>query len=621
MSQPMDSNEFDIATDKEIEECLSLDHPKSFFLYAGAGSGKTRSLKQALESVLERYGDRLRQASRKVGVITFTNAARDEILRRVSNEPIFDVSTIHSFAWTLIEGRTEDIRQWKIARIPDKIKEQQEKLSKARQNHTRERYQKSINLLEKRPNDLRTIHEFTYSPNGDNTSKEALSHENVISICSDFLKHKTTLQKIVIARYPFLLVDESQDTVSVFMDALLELEKNFKGKFALGLFGDTMQRIYPTGMANLTHAIPDYWSRPEKLMNHRSKERIINLANGIRREADGKAQLARKDKAGGYAFAFISPSSTIDKLSVEEKVCKEMATRTLDKEWHDTASVKILTVERHMAAERLGFSKLFSAFDSVPSLKNGFRDGSLASLRLFTERIIPLVAAQDTGDQFESMRILYNHSPLLDIDTLKTSPISISETMQKVRYAVSLLLNLFSDDLMPNCGDILSLVVECNLFESTNDLSLAKSVGSLEEDQTEIDSQTKAWRTLLSLPISQVQAYKDYVSDKSRFETHQGVKGLEFPRVMVIADDNALRFKPAASYEKYFGAKPHSKPDKDKIEAKQETVIDRTRRLLYVTCTRAQESLALVIYSDNPNAIKQSLIEKKLFSEDEILQI
>ena len=30
--------------DDEIQRCLSLDSPVSFFLYAGAGSGKTRSL-------------------------------------------------------------------------------------------------------------------------------------------------------------------------------------------------------------------------------------------------------------------------------------------------------------------------------------------------------------------------------------------------------------------------------------------------------------------------------------------------------------------------------------------------------------------------------------------------
>ena len=42
-------DDIDSVADIEIRACLRLDAPKSFFLFAGAGSGKTRSLVQALE--------------------------------------------------------------------------------------------------------------------------------------------------------------------------------------------------------------------------------------------------------------------------------------------------------------------------------------------------------------------------------------------------------------------------------------------------------------------------------------------------------------------------------------------------------------------------------------------
>lgn len=38
----------DIVDDK-IYRCLDLENPKSFFLFAGAGSGKTRSLVESLK--------------------------------------------------------------------------------------------------------------------------------------------------------------------------------------------------------------------------------------------------------------------------------------------------------------------------------------------------------------------------------------------------------------------------------------------------------------------------------------------------------------------------------------------------------------------------------------------
>jgi len=46
-----------------------------------------------------------------------------------------------------------------------------------------------------------------------------------------------------------LLIDESQDTNKTLMEALLVVQSQQKKKFLLGLFGDTMQRIYADGKA------------------------------------------------------------------------------------------------------------------------------------------------------------------------------------------------------------------------------------------------------------------------------------------------------------------------------------------------------------------------------------
>jgi DNA helicase-2/ATP-dependent DNA helicase PcrA len=50
----------DAHVDAEIAQCLNLESPKSFFLFAGAGSGKTRSLVEALLHVRSTYGSQLR---------------------------------------------------------------------------------------------------------------------------------------------------------------------------------------------------------------------------------------------------------------------------------------------------------------------------------------------------------------------------------------------------------------------------------------------------------------------------------------------------------------------------------------------------------------------------------
>src|SRR4051812_36335465 len=88
--------------DREIAACLDLSNPRSFFLFAGAGSGKTRSLVNALKHLRTHFGKRLRFGGQRIAVITYTNAACDEIVQRMDFDPLVQVSTIHSFAWQLI---------------------------------------------------------------------------------------------------------------------------------------------------------------------------------------------------------------------------------------------------------------------------------------------------------------------------------------------------------------------------------------------------------------------------------------------------------------------------------------------------------------------------------------
>ena len=84
--------------DDEIAGYLNPDTPRSFFLFAGAGSGKTRSLVNALTHIRKMHGRTLTFRGQRVAVITYTNAACDEITRRLDFNPLFYVATIHSLS-------------------------------------------------------------------------------------------------------------------------------------------------------------------------------------------------------------------------------------------------------------------------------------------------------------------------------------------------------------------------------------------------------------------------------------------------------------------------------------------------------------------------------------------
>ena len=122
----------DAVADDLIAECVTSDPPVSFFLFAGAGSGKTRSLVEALQVIKKTVGARLRLNGRQVGVITFTRKARDEIKHRLEFDELFAVSTIHSFAWLMIRGLNHDIKEWLKINLRTEIEELEEKERKGR---------------------------------------------------------------------------------------------------------------------------------------------------------------------------------------------------------------------------------------------------------------------------------------------------------------------------------------------------------------------------------------------------------------------------------------------------------------------------------------------------------
>lgn len=618
-----ENNDIDKQVDDDIFNCLNPKSPKSFFLFAGAGSGKTRTLVNVLTAFKKTYGQDYRLRNRTIAIITYTNAAANEINHRLSYDSIFNVSTIHSFCWELIKNYTSDIKKWVEIDIQESIKDLELKLGKARDpnNKTAISNRKKLESKNKRLIALPLINKFIYNPNGDNYTKASLNHSEVISITCFFLNTMDLFKQILINKYPIVLIDESQDTKKDLIESLFALQAEYKNRFSLGLFGDTMQRIYSDGKEKLGEELPEDWLKPIKKMNHRSKSRIIELNNKIRKDIDGQQQLARLENVGGIVRLFIIPRIS-DKLAVENLIKENMSELTADEKWKNDSSVKTLTLEHHMAAIRMGFSTFFNPLYQVNILKQGLLEGTLASVNFFIKTILPLYNAHKTGNKFEISSIVKRDSPLFDKRYI------IEETDKKTilnqaKKSVDSLLNLWKSEKHPTLLDLLLELNESRLFIIPSELKLsierAKS-SSDEEEHEDDDENLLAWDQALQSNFNEISTYNDYISDSSNFGTHQGVKGLEFDRVMIVIDDEESKGF-MFSYDKLFGVKELTKSDNQNIAEGKETGIDRTARLFYVGCSRAKESLAIVAYTDNAEQLKNNLLELDWFSKDEIVII
>lgn len=433
------------------------------------------------------------------------------------------------------------------------------------------------------------------------------------------------MQRLLISGAPFLLIDESQDTNRLLMDALLGVQAQHKLSFGLGLFGDTMQRIYADGKVDLGQSLPADWEKPEKQVNHRCPKRVIRLLNQIRAAADNHVQIPHGDAATGHVRLFIAPSSTADKQRLEDNVRRIMSTEVDDAEWKDSRTVKTLILEHHMAARRMGFIELYEPLASIDQFQTGLRDGTLPLLRFFSDLIFPAVKAFTEGNQFAAASICRKWSPLLRHDAI----VGAAQQMDQVaaaKRALRELAEVCTLEKGPRFCDALWCVAKNKLFDIPDALlpfaSDNRAAGDVDGrgeqgDSAVVSEVTPKVRQFLESPFAQIGPYAEYVSGNAPFGTHQGVKGLEFPRVLVIMDDDEAKGF-LFSYEKLFGAKAKTKSDLENEQLGKETSIDRTRRLFYVTCSRTERSLALVAYTAEPRALRAHVVQANWFDENEI---
>lgn len=290
-----------------------------------------------------------------------------------------------------------------------------------------------------------------------------------------------------------------------------------------------------------------------------------------------------------------------------------MSRTTGDEKWNEPKAIKTLTLEHRMAASRLGFLDAFSPLYDVEGWRTSFLDGTLPASRFFSDQVLSLVNAKQNNDRFAVARIAKAYSPRLTQEALRAAK-DTQEHLKQVNASIDVLMELWKDGANPTLLQVLRCVAKHNLLEIPESLQASASEESAEavasdEDERE-DRQTEralAIQSFLNAPFSQIGPMMEYLSGDAHFDTHQGVKGLEFDRVMVIMDDAEARgflFK----YEDLFGGK-----------AAGEKTVESTKRLFYVTASRAKESLALVAYSSAPDRVQSFVLQEEWFNADEVV--
>ena len=320
---------------EELKECIRNN--KNFVLQGGAGSGKTETLKQTLSFISEEY------PTKNVACITHTNLAVDAIQSRVEGE--YSISTIHSFLNHVVKsfkknmhqelyqlfilkpfvrGNIEDFSEEKEFRkseydnyinIYKKLGKKlfslkNESLPKVtgKKNYDKDSvaYNKTLNEKITQLNEYikleiskKSWHKVKYNDTAyDNFTNLTFGHDGLITISALLFSNFPLLSKIMTDKFDYVFIDEFQDTHPNIMKIFLELLP--KENIAIGLFGDSMQGIYESGIGTVGPYIADGTLKmiPKK-DNYRCSHQVIDFLNHIRVPIDGlKQEIAYKQSNG-----------------------------------------------------------------------------------------------------------------------------------------------------------------------------------------------------------------------------------------------------------------------------------------------------------------------------------
>ena len=135
---------------------------------------------------------------------------------------------------------------------------------------------KPVEGLDVIPDDVR----ISYSDRARRFAEGMVSYEEVIAPSHRMISAYPKLARIIADRYPYIFVDEYQDTFLQTIELLPDhILGSREGEAVVGLFGDSMQKIYSAGVGAVSS---DKLLTITKHENYRCSPPVIGLLNKIR---------------------------------------------------------------------------------------------------------------------------------------------------------------------------------------------------------------------------------------------------------------------------------------------------------------------------------------------------
>lgn len=538
----------------KIQECIN--NQQSFKLEAGAGAGKTYSLIESLKYIINNKSDNL--VDKRIACITYTNVAKEEILKRTDNHPLIYADTIHAFCWELIQPFQVILRSI-IVDLSEKWRERISDISIS--NH-------------------QIKYDLGYSKLTD--SEIFLHHDDVIKCMSKILQYPK-FQKYIKSKFPIIFIDEYQDTdKDLAVNLINYLIENDSG-ILVGFFGDHWQKIYGKNACGLVSSSNNKIHEINKNANFRSDKNIVMCLNKIRAElpqnecdpsSKGTIKIYHSNNWSGNRQQGQHWKGDLP-AEIANQYINHVRNKCSEDGWDmNPNKTKILFLTNNLIATESGYKNLADCFEySDDYLKKG--DPYIKFILDILEPCFMAFKEKKFGTFFQ---ILGKKNPNLVCQGDKKKWVNHIEELIQLRMAGTI-------------KDFIKLITEKNLIKLPESIesSELKIIKLLDNDsEIEITDKNNKFISkiikLHNIDYKEVINLGEYIDEKTPFSTKHGVKGAEFDNVLVILGRGWNQY----NWEQMLVWMKKGIP-----EGKEDT-FERYRNLFYVCCSRSKHNLSLL---------------------------
>ncbi len=669
MSLLIQVSEEAIEEERKIQQQIydAIDEYKNIIFNAGAGAGKTYALIESLKYIIENKGELLNRHNQNIICITYTNVATNEIRERLGNSKLVKVSTIHERLWDLIKDYQKqliEVHKGKLIEEIGKLRGELKTEAKFNSYQNIENKNAFIALMieykdeyyqniDKGAGEFRTaikifldeeyhgllsnvsnfksligkiykiknfeeclvkIENREYKKviydarfNNDKLHKMLISHDTLLDYADKIIEKHKRLRQIIIDKYPYILIDEYQDTDEKVINILKNLSdysQEIKHNLFIGYFGDTAQNIYDTGVGNKIFELHPNLENIAKLYNRRSANEIIEVINKIRND-DIVQESIYSDADGGSVKFYLGSQDNIDSFIDRYKT-----------EWNISSDNKLhcLVLTNELVAKYNEFGNFYNSLKSTQYFKSNWQNvtteilsqdlsklGTIPNLfyRIidFKEKIkSPKTLIVDLMNEKIYKKLTFKQLKDL-IDILKS--INTDESFKQFIESIFQIYNETDDE---NYKKIIKDLFELENynFEDFVSFLLNKLFSNIDEERIK-ESKEKIIE-MLEVDYNEHKKWFDFINKKEEndviYHTYHGTKGEEYENVIILMqnDFGRDRNKFSSFFENY-----GNELDSDELEK-----FTNTRNLLYVSCSRAIRNLR-IFYLDDTSEFKDGI--------------